>query len=373
MTTKESQPLRFDVRELEQGVAVDSGCRITMAGQGEPSALVGMDPYAAAVAFVKGDLQVLGDIYSAIRFFTAEGRWNVRGWLRGATAWLIRSIVYAIRGDRRATAHDIQFHYDLSNEFYGLFLDSRMQYSAAYFVTPDCSLEEAQAAKLHRICSRLHLHAGDRLLDIGCGWGGLLSFAGEYFGAGGLGCTLSRRQLEFATARFRDLGLDDRISVCQTDYRDLTGAFDRVSSIGMFEHVGHSRLRGYFRKVYSLLVPGGLFLNRGVVRPQTVHDGPETLFLQTRVFPGGELIHPSDVVREAEEAGFALVSAESETLDYARTCREWVRGLQKDKAACEREVGSCQFRTWLLYLAGSALSFEAGRTGAMEFVFRKPR
>jgi cyclopropane-fatty-acyl-phospholipid synthase len=277
----------------------------------------------------------------------------------------------SLLGRRKESAESIQFHYDRSNEFYAQFLDSRMVYSSAYFRHPAVSLNEAQLEKLHRICKHLELQAGERFLDIGCGWGGLITHAAEHYGVTALGCTLSREQLEFARETVRSRGLSERVTVEPTDYRDLNGSFDKVASVGMFEHVGRSRLSGYFKKVYSLLGRGGLFLNRGVLRPHGVSDSPETLFLQKNVFPGGELVHLDDVVREGERAGFAAIGMEDLRKHYALTCRAWVANLQQHSDRCRALAGEATYRTWLLYLAASAVSFEDACTTAGEVVFVK--
>ncbi len=161
------------------------------------------------------------------------------------------------------------------------------------------------------------------------------------------------------------------VSVEVIDYRDLNGTFDKIASVGMFEHVGRSRLRGYFKKMYSLLNGGGRFLNRGVVRPENVRDDPETLFLQKKVFPGGELVHLDDVVSEGERAGFEVIGTEDLREHYALTCRAWVKNLEKRADTCRFLVGDSTYRTWLLYLAASAVSFEDGRTGAAQVLFAK--
>jgi cyclopropane-fatty-acyl-phospholipid synthase len=272
---------------------------------------------------------------------------------------------------RRKAALNIGFHYNRSNEFYRQFLDSRLAYSAAHFGDPSASLEDAQREKLERICQDLRLRRGDRFLDIGCGWGGLVVHAAEQFGVHAFGCTLSRQQLEFACESVRTRGLAGRVSIELRDYRDLKGRFDKIASVGMFEHVGRKRLRGYFDKVHLLLEKGGLFLNRGVVRPQGTGDGPDTLFIQRQVFPGAELVHLHDVVREGERAGFEVAGVEDLRMHYALTCRAWVKNLERNVEACKSLVGDKTYRTWLLYLAGSAVGFEEDRISCAQVLFAK--
>ncbi len=214
------------------------------------------DAYSVGLAFVNGEIDVRGDFVAAVRyqlsqsattfrrqFFDAVCRWNP--W-RLTQGWATRS----------AAARNIRFHYDRSNDFYKLFLDSQMVYSCAYFDRPGATLDQAQAAKLDHICRKLVLHPGDRFLDIGCGWGALVRHAARCFGAHADGCTLSDRQFDYATERVQTEGLAERVAIREMDYRDLTGTFDKISSVGMFEHVGRAQLEVYFGTVYNLLAPG---------------------------------------------------------------------------------------------------------------------
>jgi cyclopropane-fatty-acyl-phospholipid synthase len=330
-----------------------------------------MGAYSLALAYIRGEISVTGDLFSAIRFFRDRPGPPVRSLVIRGVAWLGRSGIGARLANRTTAARDIRFHYDRSNDFYRLFLDSRMQYSEAHFTGPECTLEEAQEAKLDRICRHLDVRPGQRFLDVGCGWGGLLIYAAARFGIQGTGCTLSRRQRQFASELVNRQGLAERVEIREMDYRDLTGQFDRIASIGMFEHVGPKRMAAYFRKVYSLLAPDGLFLNRGIVRPQLESYSPETLFVQRYVFPGGGLTPLADVVRDAEREGFEVVSMESVRRHYARTCRAWVANLMANAERCRQLVDEVTYRTWLLYLAASAVNFEDGRIDCVEVVFGK--
>ncbi|MGH9665622.1 MAG: class I SAM-dependent methyltransferase, partial [Bryobacteraceae bacterium] len=199
----------------------------------------------------------------------------------------------------------------------------------------------------------------------------LVTNAAECFGAESVGCTMSRQQYEFALDEVQTRGLSGRVLIKIEDYRDLRGSFDKIASIGMFEHVGRSRLKLYFERMYKLLSGSGLFLNRGVVRPERTTDGAETLFLQKRVFPGGELARLSEVVRIAGRAGFEVLSVKDLRLHYARTCRAWVEHLQRNAGECRNLVDDATYRTWLLYLAASAVNFEDGKTDATELVLAK--
>lgn len=334
--------------------------------------LLRMDEYSAANGFVTGEIQVEGDLCAAIRFFSHRPPPLLQGAWHSLAVGLLQ-LARTLLDGRNGTARHIRFHYDRSNAFYRQFLDSRMLYSAAQFNRPGCSLEEAQLEKLEQICRKLDLHSGDRLLDVGCGWGGLIIHAAEQYGAIATGCTLSRDQFEFARCAVRDLGLVGRVTIEEVDYRSLQGRFHKIASVGMFEHVGRRHLSEYFRKIYSLLQDGGLFLNRGIVRPENVSVGPATLFLERKVFPGGGLVHLADVVREAERVGFEVVEMEDLRRDYALTCHAWVRRLLANADECTRLVDDATYRTWLLYLAASAVSFEDGATNAVQVVFEKPR
>jgi len=343
---------------------------IVATGDADPRQFLKLDSYSAAKAFVQGKFTVRGDIFAAIRCFLDQPHSGLREWFFtiAATAERFRSYI----ASRRQAARDIQFHYDRSNEFYRQFLDSRLVYSAAWFENPTVSLEEAQRAKLDRICRDLQLRRGDRFLDIGCGWGGLLMHAAEHFGVDAFGCTLAKEQFEYARQIVLHRGLTRQVTIQLRDYRDLEGRFDKIASVGMFEHVGRKRLRAYFAKVYSLLEPGGLFLNRGIVRPEGVSDGPDTLFIQKYVFPGGSLVHLKDVVREGERVGFTVTGMEDLRLHYALTCRAWVDNLERNSEPCKALVGERTYRIWLIYLAASAIGFEQGRIGCAQVLFAKP-
>ncbi|MGH9582839.1 MAG: class I SAM-dependent methyltransferase [Bryobacteraceae bacterium] len=351
----------------------DAGGRfaIIAAGGADAHEYLELDAYSAAKAFVDGKYAIRGDVFAAIRFFLTQPHDKFREWLFTSAARLERLRIALYEGWRRKAARNIGFHYDRSNEFYRQFLDSRMIYSAAHFGDPSISLEDAQREKLNRICQDLRLRRSDRFLDVGCGWGGLVVHAAEGFGVNAFGCTLAREQLDAARERVHTSGLASRVSVELRDYRDLKGRFDKIASVGMFEHVGRKRLRGYFETVHKLLEKGGLFLNRGVVRPQGTSDGPDTFFIQRHVFPGGELVHLHDVVREGERAGLEVVGIEDLRMDYAMTCRAWVKNLERNVEACKSLAGERTYRTWLLYLAASAVGFEEDRISCAQVLFAK--
>jgi len=325
----------------------------------------------AALGFIRGEYRVAGDLIAAIRMKGTCGIHGVLPHLRTLVARMTSARIESWFQTKARAAENIRFHYDLSNEFYKTFLDSRLIYTEGWFDRPEWTLEQAQEAKLNHICRDLRLEPGHKFLDIGCGWGALISHAAAQHGVHATGCTLSRRQYEYARALVQSRGLQARVEVLEQDYRDLPGRFDRISSIGMFEHVGKRRLGEYFRRIHGMLEPGGRFINSGISRPQDVHDDPQTRFLLKRVFPGGELAHLSDLIREAERAGFSILDLRNLRADYARTCREWVANLKSNLDGCVALVGETIYRTWLLYLAASACSFEKGESEVFSIVMTR--
>jgi len=271
--------------------------------------------------------------------------------------------------DRRA----VTYHYDLPSEFYGLWLDSHMVYSCAYFQTPGDTLEAAQQNKLEYLCRKLRLRRGDRLLDIGCGWGSLVIHAAAAHGAQTLGITLSKPQAEWAQRQIRALGLDDRCRVEVRDYRNLDSSqpFDKIVSVGMFEHVGESKLPQYFRRAWELLRPGGVFLNHGIAYSATYHRrGPS--FIDRYVFPDGELVPINTSLRTAEESGFEVRDVESLREHYALTLRHWLSRLESRSEEARRVAGETTYRIYRIYLAGSAHAFRRARLNVYQALLAKP-
>jgi len=344
---------------------------ISVADESHLQRLLRGNAYSAALEFLRGQCDISGDLVAALRLKQKHSHpgFSDRLWHLAARIAPVHFETWF--QSRKRAAENIRFHYDISNDFYRAFLDSRLVYSAAQFEHPSWSLDQAQEAKLKRICEELDLRAGDRFLDIGSGWGGLLIYAAERHKVSITGCTLSHHQYEFTDSLIHARGLEQCASVRELDYRDLSRRFDKIASVGMFEHVGRHRLGKYFRKIYSLLERHGLFLNSGIVRPENVTDDPQTWFLLRRVFPGGELAHLSEVIHAAEKAGFGIIKIESLRKDYARTCEEWVRRLRRNKDTCVGLVGKETFRTWLLYLAASAVNFEAGTTDVFSILMTR--
>ena len=275
----------------------------------------------------------------------------------------------------------VRAHYDVGNDFYSLFLDERMVYSCAYYDTGTEPLEEAQLAKFEHVCRKLRLQPGERLLDIGCGWGGLILHAAAHHGVIATGITVSPAQAELATERIADAGLSDRCRVELRDYRAANDLppFDKVASIGMAEHVGEARLAEYFNQAWRLTRPGGLFLNHCITKdradPHTVAKlltWREADFTKRYVFPDGELGPLSTLIRAGLDAGFETRDVESLREHYARTLREWVRRLEAAKDKAMALVGPELFRIWRLHMAGGAASFETGRLTIHQVLFARP-
>lgn len=342
---------------------------------------------ALGEAFVYGGLDIEGDLDSA--FSLAEFLVRQRG---GAGRRLrLAPRILALPADERlarpprsklvghihSPSRDRQavtYHYDLPKEFYSLWLDKRMVYSCACFSSPEEELEAAQERKLDYICRKLRLRQGERLLDIGCGWGGLLVHASRHYGVEGLGITLSRPQAESARDRIREAGLSDRCRIEVRDYREMDGTalFDKISSIGMFEHVGASRLAEYFQRAFRLLRPGGAFLNHGIARNPSYPDPGGPSFSDYYVFPDGDLLPLSTTLRVAEEIGFEVRDVESLREHYVLTLNRWAKRLEEHAEQARRVVGETTYRIWRLYLSGAAHTFAVGKNNVYQALFTRP-
>jgi cyclopropane-fatty-acyl-phospholipid synthase len=282
-------------------------------------------------------------------------------------------------------AEQIEFHYDVSDDFYALWLDPRRVYSCAYFREDGMTLAQAQEAKLDHICRKLMLQPGDRFLDIGSGWGALLLWAAEHYGVDATGITLSKNQHAYVTRLIEDKGLSGRVRVELRDYRLLEDdkPFDKIASVGMFEHVGSANMGTYFRKIHALLKPGGLAMNHGITSGQLDYaqlGAGLGDFIEKYIFPGGELLHVTRILRETAAAGLEMVDTENLRPHYARTLWHWSDALEArfDEA---REVlvrtGGAEkaervLRAYRLYLAGSAMSFEQGWIALHQMLSTKP-
>jgi cyclopropane-fatty-acyl-phospholipid synthase len=362
-------------------------------------------PDAAAVQVDVGDLKALANLAAGhigrVAEDYVEGRIDIRGAVRDVmriAAQLLesdptqtekRSLLQQwwsemLRGSRslarhtpEADARQVQFHYDVSDDFYALWLDARRVYSCAYFAEASMTLAQAQEAKLDLICRKLMLAPGQRFLDIGAGWGGLLLWAAEHYGVDATGITLSKNQHAHVSRLIEQRGLGARVRVHLLDYRDLPEdtPFDRIASIGMFEHVGRARLPTYFEKIRRLLAPGGLLLNHGITAGGTTHEQLGAGigdFVERYIFPGGELLHVSYVLQVMAEQGLEMVDTENLRPHYARTLWAWADGLEARLEDARRVTSERVVRAYRMYLAGSALGFEQGWMALHQMLATRP-
>lgn len=339
-------------------------------------------------AYIYDDFDIEGDIESAfaladyLLYSTFGPMERLRFGARLLSLPLNGSRPYASRyirldGERHSRSRDraaISYHYDLSNDFFASFLDERMQYSCAYFRSLRDDLDTAQLQKLDYICRKLRIHPQDRLLDIGCGWGGLLMHAVTRYDADAVGVTLSQTQANLARERIKEAGLRHLCHVEVNDYRDFHDyeGFHKIVSVGMFEHVGEAQLSEYFRKVWDLLTPGGVFLNHGIAHDETRHGKIAPSFTDRYVFPDSELIPIGTVLRVAESCGFEVRDVESLREHYVHTLRNWLRRLEENREQILRTTDETVWRIWRLYMAGAAHRFKTGRLNMYQTLLVKP-
>jgi cyclopropane-fatty-acyl-phospholipid synthase len=303
-------------------------------------------------AYVEGKLEVEGKLADILQVAVRLARLGPIKARRGPRIF---------RHTRAADAEAIRYHYDVSNQFYSMWLDRNMVYSCAYFRSPQDSLDQAQMQKIDHILVKLRVKPGDRLLDIGCGWGALIIRAAEKFGAKALGITLSQNQYDLARERIAAAGLTDRCEVRIQDYRDLTGKFDRIASVGMFEHVGLTSLRGYFCKIRDLLADDGTVMNHGITAGDP--DSAESPlgasdYIERYVFPHGELPHISRTLYEMCSAGLEPVDIENLRRHYAMTLTHWADRFEAHESELRAIAGDKRWRIWRMYLAGCAYAFD---------------
>ena len=357
------------------------------------SLVTARSPVLLADAYFRGQIDVEGDLYSALalkgHFEGLELPWRDKlamlldAWRlpsstnsRAATAKAGTLLTRLARRFSRQHTRDsdrqaIAFHYDVSNDFYALWLDTERVYSCAYFKTPEDTLDEAQRNKLEHICRKLRLQPGERLLDIGCGWGALICWSARHHGVRAHGVTLSQAQHDFAQQRIIDEGLQSLVTVELRDYRDLQGeaVYDKVASVGMFEHVGLANIPTYLATVERVLRPGGLFLNHGITHDEEGWNHTvATEFINRYVFPDGEFDCVSNIQLGMERAGFEIQDVEALRRHYALTLRHWVQRLEANRDAALCEVDEPTYRVWRLYMAACALEFEAGGTGIYQIL-----
>lgn len=324
-----------------------------------------------AVAELGERLDVLGGAASLVRYGTQLLKLPSGGPTHeGRQGALLRGRAHTKQRDTAA----IRYHYDVSNDFYSLWLDRNMVYSCAYFENPDEDLDTAQQRKLDYICRKLRLAPGERLLDIGCGWGGLAMHAARAYGADVTGITLSAAQASLAQERIADAGLSGHCRVEVRDYRDVDESqpFDKLVSVGMFEHLGAALLPTYFAKASRLLRPGGVFLNHGI--STNIRNGWSRgpSFLDVYVFPDSELLPISTTLAEAEKAGFEVRDMESLREHYTLTLRHWVRRLEDHAEEARAATDDVTYRIWRLFMSFSAHQFERNRVGVYQTLLAKP-
>jgi cyclopropane-fatty-acyl-phospholipid synthase len=351
-----------------------------------------------AQAYMRSDFDIEGDAVAAMGLLDRLSGLSAGDLARLAARWFRlpragkrttpRDPVH-FSGRRHSRSRDrsaVRYHYDVGNDFYRLFLDRRLVYSCAYFPDGDEDLDTAQERKLDHICRKLRLQPGQSLLDVGCGWGGLVMFAAERYGVRALGITLSEEQARFARERVAESGLRDRVRIEVRDYRELQEEpFDAIASVGMFEHVGRDRMPTYFRALRRLLRPGGLILNHGISshHPDAEGIGPvarrlrgwlmgQSSFREGYIFPDGELVPLSVVNTEAERVGFEVRDVENLREHYARTLRHWLERFQARRQEAERLTDPVMARLWRLYLAGAAFHFETGKINVNQTLLALP-
>lgn len=354
--------------------------------------ILARDPLRLAESYFRGLIDIDGDLYSALKlrhYLTSLQLSLVEKATLAAKTLRIKSEKTASIGTdtpkwtktfgeklglgrgKNLNRHAISFHYDVSNDFYALWLDEQMVYSCAYYQDASHGLEQAQRNKLDLICHKLRLKPGERLLDIGCGWGALICWAAQYYGVNAHGITLSQNQYDHAHRMIKQRGLENNVSVELLDYRDLQGEarYDKLVSVGMFEHVGLKNLPTYFEIAHRLLKPGGLFLNHGITSDE---DGwkktVSTEFINRYVFPDGQLETVSTVQKIMEDSGFEIHDVEGLRQHYALTLREWVRRLDECHEQALKYVTEPVYRIWRLYMAACAMQFEEGNTGIYQIL-----
>jgi cyclopropane-fatty-acyl-phospholipid synthase len=370
-------PVRVDCYDGSSVGPVGAGTRLVLRS---PDALAYMltapGEIGFARAYVSGALDVEGDIFAALQLrdhlpdVKLDGRtWLAMARLMGARGFRRPPVpreearLHGRRHSEERDAAAIAHHYDVSNDFYRILLGPSMTYSCAVWEDDTTTLEDAQTNKYELICRKLALRPGMRLLDVGCGWGGMAMYAAERYGVRAVGVTLSRRQAEYAIDAVKRAGLDDRVEIRVQDYRDVSdGPYDAISSIGMFEHVGVARLGEYFSDLYALLRPEGRVLNHGISRrPGGRPNFQRRGFIDKYVFPDGELHEVGTVVSRMQQAEFEVRHVENLREHYALTLRRWVANLEAQWDTAVEVAGEGRARVWRLYMAASACNFEAGR------------
>jgi len=340
-------------------------------------------------AYIYGDFDLKGDIFQALEIADHVQNQDWTWWEKLRSAWNLWSLpgqgrtpatkhAAQLKGEKHSISRDkqaISYHYDVSNEFYALWLDDYLNYSCAYFSQDDYDIHQAQAQKMDYVCRKLRLKPGEKILDIGCGWGGQIMYAAQHYGVEALGITLSENQVDLARKRIQEKGLQNVCRVELIDYREIPAerTYDKIVSVGMVEHVGEEKLTSYFQQAYRLLKPEGLFLNHGIAA--TFNDpnrgNQDNSFSDKYVFPDGELVLINTMLRYAEAAGFEVRDVESLREHYARTLKHWVSRLEDQYEKAREFVNETTYRIWRLYMSASARGFEVGRLNIYQTLLAK--
>lgn len=349
------------------------------------SMLLPPNDLSAAEAYIYDDVDFEGDLYSLLRFGAVLGEARRGPVLVARLLSLLRKLPDEVNrddaeqprfhGSRHSKRRDravVRHHYDTGNDFFRLFLDEDLVYSCAHFLSPGDGLEEAQRRKMDLICRKLRLAPGMRFLDVGCGWGALVVHAAQEYGVTATGLTLSGEQAAVARQRIETAGLQSRASVEVRDYREISEEYDAIASIGMVEHVGRKELGNYFSTLRKAMVPGGQLLNHGIVTRDRKRRRIKPTFVNTYVFPDGELTTVDEVVGAAEDAGFELRDAESLRASYALTLQRWVSNLEKNRDAAAAVASEELYRIWRLYMAGSSIAFDRGTISVFQLLLSDP-
>ena len=369
----------------ERGLATAPGTIILHRPGAFRSMLLPPNDLSAAEAYIFGDIEFEGDLFSILDFGGRLGEAKKSPLLKLQLLRLLRKLpedsnkdtearaefkglLHSRRRDKAAVTH----HYNTGNDFFRQFLDPEMVYSSAHFLSPSETLEQAQRRKLDMICRKLRLSPGMRFLDVGCGWGSLVIHAAREYGVAATGITLSGEQAVEARERVDRAGIGDRVEILERDYRELDGEYDAIASVGMVEHVGRKELPNYFATLRRILSPGGQLLNHGIVTRDRKIRRVTPTFINTYVFPDGELTTIDAIAGAAEGAGFEVRDVESLRASYALTLRHWVANLEHNRDAAIEATEETTYRIWRLYMAGSAVAFERAAISVYQVLLSDP-